>query len=84
MLYTPFYFGLELAVKKNRDQSEADRAGEQNDADARFTGEKKRVDDLVAASLTVMQAAMTVMDTDMKEADRLIDDIPFKRAGRRS
>jgi hypothetical protein len=44
-------------------------------ADARFTGEKKRVDDLVAASLAVMaKTAKTVIDAEMKEAaDRLID-----------
>ena len=53
-------------------QSKADRAGEHNAADARFTGEMKRVDDLVAASLAVMQAAKKVMDAEMKEADRLI------------
>jgi hypothetical protein len=43
-------------VKKDRDQSEADRAGEHNATDARFTGVKKRVDDLVAAALAVIQA----------------------------
>jgi hypothetical protein len=66
------YETVEKMVKKDRDQSEADRAGEHNAADARFTGEKKRVDDLVAASLAVMQAAKKVMDAEMKEADRLI------------
>jgi hypothetical protein len=63
----------EKMVKKDRDQSEADRAGEHNAAGARFTGEKKRVDNLVAASLAVTQAAKTVIDAEMKEADRLVD-----------
>jgi len=57
------YETVEKMVKKDRDQSEADRAGEHNAADARFTGEKKRVDDLVAALLAVMQAAMTVISS---------------------
>lgn len=57
------YETVEKMVKKDRDQSKADRAGEHNAADARFTGEKKRVDDLVAALLAVMQAAMTVISS---------------------
>ena len=64
------YETVEKMAKKDRDQSEADRAGEHNAAGARFTGEKKRVE---CASLAVMQEAKTVMDADMKEADRLID-----------
>ena len=64
---------VEKMAKKDCDQLEADRAGEHNAADARFTGKKKRVDDLVAASLAVMQAAKTVIDAEMKEADRLVD-----------
>jgi hypothetical protein len=67
------YETVEKMAKKDCDQPEADRAGEHNAADARFTGKKKRVDDLVAASLAVMQAAKTVIDAEMKEADRLVD-----------
>jgi hypothetical protein len=67
------YETVEKMVKKDSNQSEADRAGEHNAAEACFTGEKKRVDDLVAASLAVMQTAKTVVDAEMKEADRIID-----------